>query len=157
ISFAQTTVLKGKIMDSNDSFSLPGAALRIEEGNKYTVSDANGNFEFLNLPDGTYTLSIDYLGYKHYSAAIKTTAEVLEIYLEPASNAIDEIQVIGDITKGQARALNQQKNNSNISNIISSDQVGRFPDQNIGDALKRVPGITMQNDQGEARNIIVRG
>lgn len=157
ISLAQTTVLKGKIMDSNDSFSLPGAALRIEEGNKYTVSDANGNFEFLNLPDGTYTLSIDYLGYKHYSAAIKTTAEVLEIYLEPASNAIDEIQVIGDIAKGQARALNQQKNNSNISNIISSDQVGRFPDQNIGDALKRVPGITMQNDQGEARNIIVRG
>jgi hypothetical protein len=28
---------------------------------------------------------------------------------------------------------------------------------NIGDALKRVSGITMQNDQGEARNIIVRG
>lgn len=59
--------------------------------------------------------------------------------------------------KGQARALNQQKNNQNISNIISSDQVGRFPDANIGDALKRVPGITMQNDQGEARNIIIRG
>ncbi len=157
ISFAQTTVLKGKIMDSNDSFSLPGAALRIEEGNKYTVSDANGNFEFLNLASGTYTLTVDYLGYKHYAGKIKTTPEAVEIYLEPASNAIDEIEVIGDIAKGQARALNQQKNNSNISNIISSDQVGRFPDQNIGDALKRIPGITMQNDQGEARNIIVRG
>lgn len=144
-------------MDSNDHFSLPGAALRIAEGNKYTVSDANGNFEFLNLPAGTYTLSVDYLGYNHYAQAIKTTNEAVEIYLEPTSNALEEIQVIGDIAKGQARALNQQKNNSNISNIISSDQVGRFPDQNIGDALKRVPGITMQNDQGEARNIIIRG
>lgn len=157
ISYGQTTVLKGKIMDSKDNFSLPGATLRIEEGNKFTVSDANGNFEFLNLPAGTYTLNVDYLGYQHYSQTIKTTTEAIEIFLDPASKALDEIQIIGDIAKGQAKALNQQKNNSNISNIISSDQVGRFPDQNIGDALKRVPGITMQNDQGEARNIIVRG
>lgn len=64
---------------------------------------------------------------------------------------------MGEMLRGQAKALNQQKTNSNISNVISSDQVGRFPDANIGDALKRVPGITMQTDQGEARNIIIRG
>ena len=45
----------------------------------------------------------------------------------------------------------------NITNIVASDQIGRFPDANIGDALKRVPGITIQQDQGEARDIIVRG
>lgn len=157
ISFAQTTILKGKVMDNNDHFSLPGATLRIAEGNKFTVSDANGNFEFLNLPAGTYTVSVDYLGYQHFEQKIQTSDESIEIFLEPASKSIDEVQVIGDIARGQAKALNQQKNNSNITNIISSDQVGRFPDQNIGDALKRVPGITMQNDQGEARNIIVRG
>ena len=156
-SYAQTTVLKGKIMDSNDLFSLPGATLKIGGTNKFTVSDANGNFEFLNLSSGTYTLEVDYLGYQHYSKSVSTANQAIEILLEPASKAIDEIQVIGDLAKGQAKALNQQKNNSNISNIISSDQVGRFPDQNIGDALKRVPGITMQNDQGEARNIIIRG
>src|SRR5690606_41478096 len=44
-----------------------------------------------------------------------------------------------------------------IANVISADQIGRFPDANVGDALKRVAGITMQNDQGEARNIIIRG
>ncbi len=146
-------------MDSKDHFSLPGATLRIAEGNRFTISDGNGNFEFLNLPAGAYNLSVDYLGYDHYEhkMIVTTHNEAVEILLEPASKALDEVQVIGDIAKGQAKALNQQKNNSNISNIISSDQVGRFPDQNIGDALKRVPGITMQNDQGEARNIIVRG
>lgn len=159
LGFAQNTILKGKVMDSNDKFSMPGATLRITEGNRYTVSDGNGNFEFLNLPTGTYTLSVDYLGYEHYEQKVNVSAKLgtLEILLEPASRTLDEIQVIGDQAKGQAKALNQQKNNSNITNIISSDQVGRFPDQNIGDALKRVPGITMQNDQGEARNIIVRG
>ena len=41
--------------------------------------------------------------------------------------------------------------------MVSTDQIGKFPDANIGDAVKRIPGITMQVDQGEARNIIVRG
>ncbi|WP_344675973.1 TonB-dependent receptor [Sphingobacterium kyonggiense] len=159
LGFAQNTVLKGKVMDNNDKFSMPGATLRITEGNRYTVSDGNGNFEFLNLPAGSYTLSVDYLGYKHYEQKIEVRLNqpTVEVFLEAATRTLDEVQVIGDLAKGQAKALNQQKNNSNITNIISSDQVGRFPDQNIGDALKRVPGITMQNDQGEARNIIVRG
>lgn len=158
-SFAQTTILKGKIMDGNDNFSLPGATLKISDGNRFTVSDVNGNFEFLNLPAGTYTLTVDYLGYEHYSQSVTVRAgqEPIEVLLSSSSRSIDEVQVMGDLARGQAKALNQQKNNSNISNIISSDQVGRFPDQNIGDALKRVPGITMQNDQGEARNIIIRG
>ncbi|MBE8721265.1 TonB-dependent receptor [Sphingobacterium pedocola] len=158
-AIAQTTILKGKVMDSSDSFSLPGATLRLEQGNRYTVSDATGSFEFLNLPAGTYTLSVNYMGYQAYnqSVTINGKQEQLQVLLDPAYKTVGEVQIIGDMARGQAKALNQQKNNSNITNIISSDQVGRFPDQNIGDALKRVPGITMQNDQGEARNIIVRG
>src|SRR5690606_28183647 len=49
------------------------------------------------------------------------------------------------------------RNSKSVSSIVSIDQVGSSPQQNIGDALKRVPVITMQNDQGEARNIIARG
>ncbi len=158
-SYAQTTILKGKVLDVNDSFSLPGATLKLEPSNRYTISDIAGDFEFLNVPTGTYTLSVNYMGYQVYTqqVAVNGKNEQMRVFLSPLAQTIGEVSVMGDIAKGQARALNQQKNNSNITNIISSDQVGRFPDQNIGDALKRVPGITMQNDQGEARNIIVRG
>ena len=65
--------------------------------------------------------------------------------------------VINGYNSGQAKALNAQKNKQNITNVVSTDQIGKFPDANIGDAIKRIPGITMQVDQGEARNIIVRG
>ena len=158
-AFGQNTILKGKVMDNEDSFSLPGATLKIEEGNRFTVADVNGNFEFLNIPEGEYTLSVVYLGYEPYHQKIKVVAGQanINVLLNPSARAIDQVTVMGDLARGQAKALNQQRNNNNISNIISSDQVGRFPDQNIGDALKRVPGITMQNDQGEARNIIIRG
>jgi TonB-dependent receptor len=59
--------------------------------------------------------------------------------------------------QGQSKALNQQKSSINVTNIISSDQVGRFPDANVGDALKRIPGISVQYDQGEARFGTIRG
>ncbi|WP_291067696.1 MULTISPECIES: TonB-dependent receptor [unclassified Empedobacter] len=157
---AQSGVISGKVIDSNDQFSLPGATIRIENSNKYTVSDQNGNYQFLNLTPGIYTIYIDYLGYETISKQIEVTENktaVIDFSLNAGYNELNEVVIVGDYLKGQAKALNQQKNNGNITNIISSDQVGRFPDSNIGDALKRVTGVTMQNDQGEARNIIIRG
>src|SRR5690606_15101160 len=67
VSFAQTSILKGKVLDSNDAFSLPGATLRLEPGNRYTISDVTGDFEYLSVPAGTYTLSINNIGYQVYT------------------------------------------------------------------------------------------
>lgn len=153
-------VISGKITDSDGNFSLPGATIKLNVGNKYTVSDQIGDFEFLNVPAGNYTVEVLYIGYQTQSQEITVEegkTAIINFKLSSGSENLSEVVVIGDRMKGQAKALNQQKSNKNITNVISSDQVGRFPDSNIGDALKRVPGITMQNDQGEARNIIVRG
>ena len=160
ISFAQNGVITGKVVDGENNFSLPGATIKIENSNRYTISDQNGGYEFLSLPEGTYNVYVEYLGYITASQEVIISSDqntVANFELFSGIEQLDEVVVVGDYLRGQAKALNQQRNNANISNIISSDQVGRFPDANIGDALKRVPGITMQNDQGEARNIIVRG
>lgn len=159
--YAQKTgIISGKITDKDGNFSLPGATVKISEGSRYTISNQTGDFEFLNIPAGTYQVEVLYLGYQTQSQQV-TVEEgkhaVVNFVLLSGTQTLDEVVVVGDALRGQARALNQQKNNRNITNVISSDQVGRFPDSNIGDALKRVPGITMQNDQGEARNIIIRG
>jgi TonB-dependent receptor len=159
LSYAQKGVISGKVLDSEDKMPLPGAMLLLDGINKYTISDTNGRYEFLNVEEGSYTVRVSYMGYTAAAIAVTVTKggnAVQNFDLETAGTLLNEV-VVGDILKGQAKALNQQKNNKNIGNIISSDQVGRFPDANVGDALKRVPGITMQNDQGEARNIIIRG
>ena len=70
--------------------------------------------------------------------------------------ALQDVVVAGAFT-GQRKAINMQKNNAGITNVISADQVGKFPDSNIGDALKRVNGINVQYDMGEARFGQVRG
>ncbi|GAA6764988.1 hypothetical protein AAFH68_09220 [Flavobacterium sp. CGRL1] len=157
--FAQKAIISGKILDADDKLPLPGAMVQIVGEKKYTVSDYNGRFELLNITEGTYKVEVKYIGYTTLTQEIKVEQgknNVIDFALKASENELKEV-VVGDILKGQAKALNQQKNNKNIGNVISSDQMGRFPDANVGDALKRVPGITMQNDQGEARNIIIRG
>lgn len=152
-------LVSGKVTDSG-GISLPGATVKLSSSNKYTISNPNGLFEFLNVTPGVYQISVDYLGYHSFKQTIKVVAQQntsIDLILKEGSMQMSEVVIMGDFLRGQARSLNQQKSNPNISNIISSDQVGRFPDANIGDALKRVPGITMQNDQGEARNMIIRG
>jgi len=157
--FAQSGIVSGKVTD-NQNVSLPGATIKLSSINRYTVSTQTGTFEFLNVPAGNYEISVNYLGYQSVRQPITVKAgenKSIDLVLESGSTQMDAVVVMGDLLRGQARALNQQRTNQNISNVISSDQVGRFPDANIGDALKRVPGVTMQNDQGEARNIIIRG
>ncbi|MGL2992590.1 TonB-dependent receptor [Flavobacterium sp. TSSA_36] len=159
VGHAQKGVVSGKVLDADDQLPLPGALIQIEGFNKYAVTDYTGNYEFLNLNVGKYILQIKYMGYamKTMEVEVESGKNVSVTFnLKATGTELDEV-VVGDRLKGQSKALNKQKTNQNITNIISSDQVGRFPDANVGDALKRVPGITMQNDQGEARNIIIRG
>ena len=153
-------VLSGTVTEKSGSRTLPGAILRLDKFNRYTISDKNGYFEFLDVPAGSYEIETSYLGYKMNYTQATVTADgntSVSIVMEEDAVSVGAVVVMGDMLRGQAKAFNQQRTNRNITNVISADQVGRFPDSNIGDALKRVPGITMQNDQGEARNIIVRG
>jgi TonB-dependent receptor len=138
---------------------MPGATVKLVPGNYFKVTNQLGVASFQQIKPGNYTLQISYVGYqpKELKVNIKAGVNELTEQLTEGVTIMKDVLVLGDRLKGQAKALSQQKNNLNITNIVSSDQIGRFPDANIGDALKRIPGITMQNDQGEARNIIIRG
>ncbi len=158
IAFAQEGNIQGVIIDEQ-GLQIPFATISLETLKKGTVSDINGKFLILNAPVGSQTLKIEYLGYADQEVTVEVTEDQtveVNVTLVSMAESLQDILVIGQAS-GQAKALNTQKNKQNITNIVSTDQIGKFPDANIGDAVKRIPGITMQVDQGEARNIIVRG
>ncbi|GAA5225469.1 TonB-dependent receptor [Membranihabitans marinus] len=156
--FGQNLSIEGKIVDENN-LNLAGAAVYLNEAELGTYTDESGHFSFNNLENKTYHLDISFIGYQSIEVSKNPSQDnnMIEVSLQPGVIMGQEILILGDRLKGQSKALNQQRSNMNISNIVASDQIGRFPDANIGDAMKRIPGITMQGDQGEARNIIVRG
>lgn len=59
---AQKGTISGNIND-NSQIALPGAKITLSPGNIFTISDEHGNFVFLNVPPGNYTLNVDYIGY----------------------------------------------------------------------------------------------
>lgn len=155
--FAQSNI-RGEILD-DQSNGIPGAHIQIENTNYTSVSDNFGNFSIFNIPEGNYNLIISYIGYDNLIVAIELIKG--ETLIENF-NMINDGIMLNDIVinarlEGQAKALNRQKNNLNITEIVSSEQLERFPDANIGDALKRVSGINVIYDQGEARFAAIRG
>tara|TARA_B100001559_G_scaffold270243_1_gene238173 strand:+ start:1 stop:2715 length:2715 start_codon:yes stop_codon:yes gene_type:complete len=155
-TFSQSN-LKGRVLDSN-GFPLPGATL-IVEGDKGTVTDFNGFYRFVNLDSGSVEIKVSYIGFEGATTSVELTdnsTTTKDFTLEPSATELAEIVVSG-YSSGIVKGLNQQKSDLNVTNIISADQVGKFPDDNVGDVLKRVAGVSMQGDQGEARNIVIRG
>ena len=55
------------------------------------------------------------------------------------------------------KAVLQQDAANNIVSVVSSDDIGALPDINAAEALARMPGISVQRDQGEGRYVSVRG
>jgi len=152
-----TSVITGRVLDT-DNLPLPGANVTIEGTEIGSVSDVNGFYTLVQVPTGSQKVHVSYIGFTEELKEVvvsegKTTN--LNFQLKPGI-MLNEVE-IGYQLQGQAKALNQQKSNDNVTNIVASDQVGKFPDANIGDALKRIPGINVQYDQGEARFGHVRG
>lgn len=64
---------------------------------------------------------------------------------------------IRGIADGQRLGIESQRASNNLLNAVSADEMGRFPDPNIAEALQRLPGIGVERDQGEGRYINIRG
>lgn len=149
--------IRGRVID-NTKQVLPGAYVYIDGLQTGDVSDVNGFYSIRNLKPGNYKVVVSYVGYNPYIMELivkegKATEHDIEL---TEGVELQEVVVVGAFS-GQRKAVNVQKNNLGITNVVSADQVGKFPDSNIGDALKRINGINVQYDMGEARFGQVRG
>ena len=150
----------GQVTDANSEQPLPGANVVVEGTTIGTATDADGRYRLPELSAGTVQLVVSYIGYAEQTVSVTVSGGETarqNIALQPMSFTGEEVVVLGVRAQGQAKALSQQKNAANITNVVAADQIGRFPDASAPDALQRVPGIGVQRDQGEGRFIQIRG
>jgi len=156
---AQQGSVTGIVTDAASGLTLSGATVQVASLDRSAVTNESGRFALLGLPAGSHTFTVRYLGYGE--ASVDATVESgrvidITIVMEREAIELEGIAVTGRIA-GQAAALNQQLTSLNVTNVVAADQIGRFPDANVGDALKRIPGIVVIQDQGEARFGLIRG
>ncbi|MED5238138.1 MAG: TonB-dependent receptor [Pseudomonadota bacterium] len=72
------------------------------------------------------------------------------------SNELETVRVIGQAASTN-RALTEQREADNIETTTRADDIGDFPDSNVSESLQRMPGVSIERDQGEGRFVRVRG
>ncbi len=73
-----------------------------------------------------------------------------------SNEALEEITVYGQIGAAQS-AINKQRAASDIRSVLDVERAGFFPDQNMAEAIGRMSGVGVVNDQGEGRYVTIRG
>lgn len=159
-AFAQDTgAVRGRVVDGEGQ-ALVGAQVTMQGSPLATETDGSGRFSLFGLGAGAQEITASYLGFQPVTESLDIAAGQVartEIVLDRAIFS-ESVTVQGSpLLQGQARALNQQRTASNIQNVVAADQIGRFPDPNAAEATQRIPGVTLERDQGEGRYVIVRG
>ncbi len=154
--------IKGKISDVITGEALTGVIISIKELNLSTSTGADGSYTFNNIPNGSYTLSVQFVGYtdleKNLTISNNETVE-LNIKLSPAPVLLNEVQVASNhIENSEKSARLSEKNAVQIINVISAEKIEELPDLNVADVLQRVSGVSMQkNSFGSNSHLIIRG
>ncbi|WP_157960341.1 TonB-dependent receptor [Marinimicrobium alkaliphilum] len=70
--------------------------------------------------------------------------------------ALEEVVVTG-YRASLDRSLDRKRQSDLISDSITAEDFGKFPDNNIADSLQRVPGVAIDRAGGEGRFVSIRG
>ncbi len=149
--------IAGRITDATTGRPLPNATVRIQELNRTVKSDRSGAYRITDVPAGSYTVEAEFVGFADNSTSVTVAATGVATQAIALSGAnIEEVTVTG-YRLAQATALQDKKSAKYIKESVTADDAGKLPDQNAGDTLARVTGVSVTTDQGEGRYVTIRG
>ena len=149
--------IDGTVVDASGTIALQAAEVRLVELGRVASAERDGSFWFADVPAGEYTLEVSYIGAPAVTQTITvpvTGATNVQVVLGEDDDA--SILVLGQ-SANLASALNRKRAGDGVSDVLTRDAIGQFPDQNVAESLRRLPGVNVLNDQGEGRFVSVRG
>lgn len=157
---AQTGTISGRIVEEAGGSALSSAQVRIAGRGVGTLSNDKGTFVLSGLPAGTYDVEVTYVGYNDAQQSVTVRAgqtTQMEIRMAVSAVQLEGVVVYGEATRGQAEALQRQRTSLQITNVVSEELFNRFPDRNAAETVRRLPGISVDRDQGEGEYVQIRG
>jgi TonB-dependent receptor len=145
----------GTVTDATDTRALQSTELRLVEIGRVVEAGRDGSFRFVDVPAGTYTLEARYVGAEPRTQEV-VVPETGSVTANVVLGTDGSILVVGQVAN-LASSLSRQRAADGVESVLTRDGIGQFPDQNVAESLRRLPGVNILNDQGEGRFISVRG
>ena len=150
--------ISGHVTDASQAV-IPGARILVVPGNLVMNSDAQGQFVVSGLAAGSYAVTVSATGFRQTVRTISIGAgqpATLDVMLQIGSS-IQQIEVTAESGQTMVQAINTEITSPNILNVMPESEILALPNANIADATGRLPGVTLQRDEGEGVYIQVRG
>lgn len=154
-----TATVTGSVTDS-EGRPLTSAEVVLEGANLRALTNDAGMYRLTGAPAGAQRLVVRHFGYRESETDVQLSAggtHRADIRLEVLPVVLQRITAEGDRFGSTAAALNRQATAASVLNVVSAEQIERFPDPQVADALRRVPGVATFDDRGEAENVFLRG
>ncbi|HYX09543.1 MAG TPA: carboxypeptidase-like regulatory domain-containing protein, partial [Bacteroidales bacterium] len=128
---AQQRSIKGKVTDASNGNALPGANVYIPKLNVGAATGVNGTYVISSVPNGTYTLTVTYIGYKKYSTKVEVTGQnvTLNVKLQPSNVGLNQVYVTAE---GEKKTRNQL---SYAAQNVQSQDIARVHPANFTNVL----------------------
>ncbi|MES2696379.1 MAG: carboxypeptidase regulatory-like domain-containing protein, partial [Verrucomicrobiota bacterium] len=163
--FAQsgTGTVSGRVSNAGTGSYLRNAEVRIVGTDRVTTTADNGQYSFSGVPAGAVNVTASYTGLDLQQQTVTVmagSAASLDFNLTTAQyGEVLKLTafVVGSTREGNAKAIVDQKQAANITNVMGADAFGAVSEDNVGEFLKYMPGLTIDYVENDARTVRVRG
>lgn len=148
----------GRVVDAEQGSPIAGAQLEVVGAAITAIAAVDGRYALQPLAAGPVSIRVRMIGFtpKVVTGVVVAAGGTIaqDIALTASALQLAEISVSAEAERGSVnRALDQQRNATNIVNSVSAEQIARSPDGDAGQAVQRVSGVTVQ----EGKYVFVRG
>ncbi len=141
IVFAQDAYIHGQVQSNGEG--IPFVNVMVVGTNLGASTDESGKYQLKNLPEGSYTVKAQAVGYKRASSQIKVDGEstiLLNFDLQPDVLHLEQVVVTA------SRNEVNRKEAPIIVNILNAKQLGAISANTISEGLNFLPGLRTENN-----------
>ena len=154
LQFVYTTQVTG-----NPQTQAIPAGLPPEEGLKQMLAGTGLRYRYLN----STTVTIEAEAASSAPAAAPQATQAVPQAAAASSRAevpfeeIENVEVVGTYSRSLEQAVDIKRENIEFSDSIVATDVADFPEQNLAEALQRMPGVAIERNKGLGSKVNVRG
>ncbi len=157
LSHSQNSI-KGVVTDSDNGESVIGCNILLEGTTIGAITDFDGNYEFKNIPEGTYNITFSFISYNkstHNVTVTKNSQLVLNVKLKSTTQVIQDLVVTAKKNmESEAMLLMEQKQTLLATQSIGAHELSRKGISDAEGAVTKISGISKQEG---IKNVFVRG